>query len=39
MRDYFRFNVQYIQNVTDVDDKVINIHETISRYGNEEFVS
>ena len=22
MRDYFKFNVQYIQNVTDVDDKV-----------------
>ena len=24
MRDYFKFNVQYVQNVTDVDDKVIN---------------
>lgn len=39
MRDYFRFNVQYIQNVTDVDDKVINILETISRSGNGEYVS
>ena len=34
MRDYFKFNVQYIQNVTDVDDKVNNIRETISRSGN-----
>ena len=24
MRDYFKFNIQYVQNVTDVDDKVIN---------------
>lgn len=39
MRDYFSFNVQYIQNVTDVDDKVISIHETISRSGNGECVS
>ena len=23
IRDYFKFNVQYVQNVTDVDDKVI----------------
>lgn len=27
MRDYFKFNVQYVQNVTDVDDKVINVSE------------
>lgn len=39
MRDYFSFNVQYIQNVTDVDDKVISIHETISRSGIGECVS
>ena len=39
MRDYFKFNVQYIQNVTDVDDKVINICETISRSGSGKCVS
>ena len=39
MRDYFTFNVQYIQNVTDVDDKVISLLETISRFGNGKCLS
>ena len=32
MRDYFRFNVQYVQNVTDVDDKVNNTCEPFLVY-------
>lgn len=39
MRDYFKFNVQYIQNVTDVDDKVVNILKPISLSVNGECVS
>ena len=30
MRDYFKFNVRYVQNVTDVDDKVSSLIPALS---------